>query len=134
MAAAEVKEFHEVFGVPKLNPHDHDDMAFRLDLIFEEVQEVFDAAGWTLSNEDGQVELYQVGEVNKADLLKELADLVYVVYGMAETFGWNLDEAVARVHASNLSKLGPDGHPIRRPDGKVLKGPNYEPPFLGDLV
>lgn len=44
------------------------------------------------------------------------------------------DEAFRRVHASNMSKLGPDGKPLRREDGKVLKGPNYMPPVLKDLV
>lgn len=67
------------------------------------------------------------------NVLKELADLVYVTYGYAATFGWNLDEAVRRVHQSNMSKLV-DGKPLKREDGKVLKGPNYEPPNLGDLV
>jgi len=68
------------------------------------------------------------------DLLKELADLVYVTYGYAATYGWNLDEAVRRVHKSNMSKLGVDGRPLKRPDGKVLKGPNYKKPDLTDLV
>lgn len=68
------------------------------------------------------------------DLLKELADLAYVTFGFAAEFGWDLDEALRRVHASNMSKLGDDGNPIYREDGKVLKGPNYEPPHLGDLV
>ena len=68
------------------------------------------------------------------DLLKELADLVYVTYGYAATYGWNLDEAVRRVHKSNMSKLGVDGRPLKRPDGKVLKGPNYKKPDLSDLV
>lgn len=77
-------------------------------------------------------------EVSKAEnaeeLLKELADLVYVTYGYAATYGWDLDEAVRRVHASNLSKLGPDGKPIYREDGKVMKGNRYAPPVLSDLV
>lgn len=67
-------------------------------------------------------------------VLKELADIVYVVYGYAATFGWNLDEAVKRVHESNMSKLGDDGKPIYREDGKVTKGPNYKKPTLSDLV
>ena len=77
-------------------------------------------------------------EVHDADstenLLKELADLVYVTYGMAATFGWDLDEAVRRVHASNMSKLGEDGKPIYREDGKVLKGPNYWAPDLKKVL
>lgn len=43
-------------------------------------------------------------------------------------------EAFKRVHASNMSKLGDDGKPIKRADGKVVKGPNYKPPVLDDLV
>ena len=66
--------------------------------------------------------------------LKELADLVYVCYQYAENMEWDLDEALKRVHNSNMSKLGLDGKPIRRADGKVLKGPNYQPPNLIDLV
>jgi predicted HAD superfamily Cof-like phosphohydrolase len=97
---------------------------------------------WTKDTDKDLLRLVLVkeeyGEVLSAteadDLLKELADLVYVTYGYAATFGWDLDEAVRRVHASNMSKLGPDGKPIYRDDGKVLKGPNYEPPYLKDLV
>jgi predicted HAD superfamily Cof-like phosphohydrolase len=66
--------------------------------------------------------------------LKELADLVYVAYQYAENMEWDLDEAMHRVHKSNMSKLGLDGKPIRRADGKVLKGPNYQPPTLSDLL
>jgi predicted HAD superfamily Cof-like phosphohydrolase len=72
----------------------------------------------------------------KADCeaLKELADLVYVCFQFAENLEWDLEEALRRVHISNMSKLGPDGNPIRREDGKVLKGPNYAPPYLIDLT
>ena len=66
--------------------------------------------------------------------LKELADLVYVCFQYAENMEWDLEEALDRVHKSNMSKLGLDGKPIRRTDGKVLKGPNYEPPTLTDLI
>jgi predicted HAD superfamily Cof-like phosphohydrolase len=71
---------------------------------------------------------------NAEDCLKELADLVYVCFQYAENMGWDLDEALYRVHLSNMSKLGEDGNPIYREDGKVLKGPNYQPPTLTDLV
>jgi len=87
----------------------------RFNLVKEEFEEVADA-------------------ITPDNLLKELADLVYVTYGFAATFGWNLDEAVRRVHASNMSKLGEDGKPIYRSDGKVLKGPHYQAPDLTDLV
>ena len=70
----------------------------------------------------------------KAALLKELCDLQYVLSGFAVTFGLPFDEAFKRVHESSMSKLGPDGKPIYREDGKVLKGPNYKKPDLSDLV
>ena len=71
---------------------------------------------------------------NAEDCLKELADLVYVCYQYAANEGWDLDEALDRVHKSNMSKLDDNGQPILRADGKVLKGPNYKPPHLGDLI
>ena len=70
---------------------------------------------------------------NDEDCLKELADLVYVCFQYAACMQWDLDETLRRVHNSNLSKLV-DGKPLRREDGKVLKGPNYKPPSLTDLV
>ena len=66
--------------------------------------------------------------------LKELADLVYVCFQMAASQEWDLDEAMHRIHKSNMSKLGEDGKPIYRADGKVLKGPNYKEPTLTDLI
>ena len=69
----------------------------------------------------------------RVNALKELADLVYVAFQLAAACGWELDEALDRVHQSNLSKLV-DEKPLKREDGKVLKGPNYQPPYLEDLV
>lgn len=43
-------------------------------------------------------------------------------------------EAFKRVHISNMSKLGDDGKPILREDGKIMKGPNYKEPDLTDLM
>jgi predicted HAD superfamily Cof-like phosphohydrolase len=71
---------------------------------------------------------------DECDQLKELADLVYVCFQMAASQEWDLDEAMRRVHKSNMSKLGEDGKPIYRADGKVLKGPGYAPPNLKDLT
>ena len=68
------------------------------------------------------------------ECLKELADLVYVCAQYAENMEWDLEQALRRVHRSNMSKLGEDGKPIKRKDGKVLKGPNYQPPHLADLI
>lgn len=71
---------------------------------------------------------------SKAELLKELADLVFVCYQMAAYMDMDLDQAMYRVFASNMSKLDDEGKPVRRDDGKVLKGPIYKPPILDDLV
>ena len=90
----------------------------QLDLIDEEYQEFRGA----FYNETYEAEL------------KELADLVYVCFQYAENMEWDLEEALDRVHKSNMSKLGINGKPIRRADGKVLKGPNYQPPTLTDLI
>ena len=95
--------------------------SYQKNLIVEEFKEFLEAEG-KLFRESNQIH---------ADALKELADLVYVCYQYAENMHWFLDEALNRVHESNLSKLGEDGKPIRREkDGKVLKGPNYKPPDL----
>ena len=63
-----------------------------------------------------------------------LTDLLYVIYGMGITYGLNLDECFKEVHRSNMSKLGADGKPIYRSDGKVLKGENYSPPNLKRIL
>lgn len=112
-----VRQFMTVMGQPMDNEYFPDTRLalFRLMLIREEVEEVA-TAKWA------------------HEILKELADVLYVTYGFAASHGWDLDEAFRRVHASNMSKLGLDGKPIYRDDGKVLKGPNYEPPDLRDLI
>ena len=98
--------------------------SYQKNLIVEEFKEFLEAEGMLFRESD------QLHE----DALKELADLVYVCYQYAENMGWLLDEALDRVHNSNMSKLDDNGEPIYRDDGKVLKGPNYEPPYLKDLV
>lgn len=78
------------------------------------------------------VNLDQIAD-NRIHQLKELSDLVFVCYQYAAARGWDLDTAMNRVFESNMSKLV-DGKPLRREDGKVLKGPNYQPPVLDDLI
>jgi predicted HAD superfamily Cof-like phosphohydrolase len=111
--------FREVMDQP-LNTSDENVHELQATLINEEYKE------WRDAFED---EL----NVSKVDQLKELADLVFVCYQYAAARGWNLDVAMRRVFESNMSKLV-DGKPLRRADGKVLKGPNYYPPILDDLV
>jgi len=96
----------------------------RMRLIREEFNEVMEELGRVARYEalgtDTQMMVYR-------DLLKELADLRYVVEGTAVSLGLPIEEAYAEVHRSNMSKLGEDGLPVTRDDGKVLKGPNYTP-------
>jgi len=67
------------------------------------------------------------------NLLKELGDVMYVASGFAVTFGLPISRAFDRIHASNMSKMV-DGKAIKNDEGKVMKGPNYKPPLLDDLV
>ena len=93
-------------------------------LIVEEFKEFLEAEGMLFRNSKPLHE----------DAIKELSDLVYVCYQYAANMGWDLDEALRRVHRSNMSKLDEDGKPTYREDGKVLKSANYQPPTLSDLV
>ena len=96
-------------------------------LIHEEYLEFIEAEA--IINEEPTATLYDY-----EDALKELADLVYVCFQYAENREWDLLTALNRVHESNMSKLDENKRPIRRDDGKILKGPNYKPPYLTDLV
>jgi len=66
-------------------------------------------------------------------IAKELADLLYVVYGTAEELGIPLQEVFTEVHKSNMSKVWPDGTVHYNQIGKVLKPDTYSPPDLGHL-
>ena len=70
----------------------------------------------------------------RVQFAKELGDLVFTSYQAAAAFSIDLDEVLKRILNSNMSKLGEDGKPIYRADGKVLKGPRYQQAELSDLV
>ena len=118
----QAKEFRGKYGIK--NSHGRTHTSHQKNLIVEEFKEFLEADGF----------LFRHGQNVQEECLKELADLVYVCYQYAENMNWFLDEALNRVHESNMSKLGEDGKPIYREDGKVLKGPNYKPPDLSDLI
>ena len=119
--SAQAKEFRSKYKLK--NSHARSTTSYQKNLIIEEFKEFLEADGF----------LFRHGQNVQEECLKELADLVYVCYQYAENMGWFLDEAMNRVHVSNMSKLVEDGKPIYRDDGKVLKGPNYKPPDLSDL-
>ena len=118
----QAKEFRTRYGIK--NSHGRIERSHQKDLIVEEFKEFLEADGM----------MFMHGHNVQCETLKELADLVYVCYQYAENMNWFLDEALNRIHLSNMSKLGEDGKPILRKDGKVLKGPNYKPPDLSDLI
>lgn len=100
-------------------------LALQTRLIAEETEELMEATRLVaFSMSDAKL---------RADCLKELADVAYVCYQLAAAFGWDLDVALDRVHASNMSKLE-NRHPVKDAEGKVLKSKNYQPPSLEDLV
>lgn len=79
---------------------------------------------------------YLDGEDNDdlVEIADALCDILYIVYGTGITYGLPMKELFDEVHRSNMSKLGEDGKPIRREDGKILKGPNYFKPDLASIV
>lgn len=128
-----VAVLHQAFGLPVNVVPTVSLLQLRRRLIEEEVQELFleiDTAINALEQgSDVPPEVY-------AAMLKELADVQFVLSGMAVTLQplQKLQEAFERVHSSNMSKLGDDGKPLYREDGKFLKGPNYIPADVSDLV
>lgn len=138
---AMVREFHEVFGHPIADtpnvPKD-DRVRLRLNLILEEALELADAMGFFTE----EVRIYIEKMVNHGPLVDgdivgiadALGDLDYVVNGAALEHGIDLPAVTSEVHRSNMTKLGPDGKPIYREDGKILKGEGYEPPNLEKVL
>jgi predicted HAD superfamily Cof-like phosphohydrolase len=121
-ATDQVGEFHKAYGLPLRSRPTLEvgaaQIGLRQALIEEEVGELAAAA--------------RAGDL--VGIADALADIVYVAYGTAHVYGIDLDAVLDEVHASNMTKLGADGQPIRRADGKVLKGPDYRPPDIAAVL
>lgn len=119
---ARVLDFHEAFDLPREplpTGHVADTLAqLRVRLLREEVEEFADATE----------------RRDLAAIADALADVVYVAYGSAITYGLDLDAVVREVHRSNMSKLDACGGPVLREDGKVLKSERYRPPNVGNVI
>ena len=116
-----VGKFMETFGQevkPKPEIPDAETVELRIELISEEVEDLWEAC------KDKDI-------VSIADAL---TDILYVTYGAGHAFGIDLDKCFAEVQRSNMSKLGKNGKPIYREDGKVMKGPNYSEPDLKNTL
>ena len=120
--ALQVGEFHRSYELPMRTSPTEDigpeQIDLRLALIEEEVAELRQAA--------------VAGDL--VGIADALADIIYVAYGSAHVYGIDVDSVLDEVHASNMTKLGSDGRPVRRADGKVLKGPDYRPPDVKAIL
>jgi len=117
-----VAEFHVSFNLPlEVRPQRSapaSQGALRVELLREEFEEFKDA----------------VERRDTVGIADALGDIVYVAYGSALTYGIDLDAVLREVHRANMSKLGADGKPMLRDDGKVLKPTSYSPPDIDRVL
>lgn len=119
-----VQEFHESFGLgiqhKPIAKLDGNKLKLRFDLMAEENEEYLEAA----KNND----LIEVADA--------LGDMLYILCGTILEHGmqYKIEEVFNEIQRSNMSKLGEDGNPIYREDGKVMKGPNYFKPNIADII
>ena len=119
-----VTSFHEAYGIeiedkPTANLPDQIS-TLRFNLMKEENEEYLEAA----QNND----LVEVADA--------LGDMLYILCGTIIEHGMQskIEEVFNEIQRSNMSKLGDDGKPIYREDGKVLKGPNYFKPNIAQIL
>lgn len=142
-----VREFHEVFG----HPVSHDPRqtpaigvrVLRVQMLASELVELARAMGVSLKvdtahagDEDSCVACTDDGtrKYDPIEAADALGDLRYIVDGGNLVCGFPGEIVLAEIHRSNMSKLGPDGRPIKREDGKILKGPNYTKPNIAKAI
>ena len=119
-----VEKFHDTFGIPnEYTPKatiSNDLIDLRFKLMAEENEEYLEAA----KNGD----LVEVADA--------LGDMMYILCGTILSHGMQhkIEEVFEEIQRSNMSKLGEDGKPIYRDDGKVLKGPNYFKPNIAKII
>ena len=119
-----VKEFHTAFEIgyseiPRADLGDAKNM-LRYNLMKEENEEYLEA----VQNKD----LVEVADA--------LGDMLYILCGTIIEHGlqYKIEEVFDEIQRSNMSKLGEDGRPVYREDGKVLKGPNYFKPDFSKII
>ena len=119
-----VEKFHDSFGISNnykpTTEISQKDIQLRFDLLREENEEYIDAA------KSG----------NMVEVADALGDLMYILFGTIVKHGMQhkIVEVFEEIQRSNMSKLGEDGKPIYREDGKVLKGPNYFKPNIKSIL
>nr|WP_299343612.1 nucleoside triphosphate pyrophosphohydrolase family protein [Allomuricauda sp.] len=119
-----VEEFHSAFGLGILHEPQADlgkeKNLLRFMLMDEENKEYLEAAN------DGDL----------TEVADALGDMLYILCGTILEHGmqYKIEEVFEEIQKSNMSKLGEDGKPIYRNDGKVLKGPNYFKPDIQKIL
>lgn len=138
-----VNQFHDAFSIPapsKLSELEPDREKMRLRIDLEEFLELVDACGMELFVHGERAALENCAFLSNGktpdpvEIADALGDGIYVKYGHAIERGIPIDDCLAEIHRSNMSKLDKDGLPIYREDGKVLKGPNYSPPDIEKVL
>ena len=116
--------FHQTYGVPYNQSPIAEIGEERTKLRFELMKE---------ENEEYQTAVQNNDIVEIAD---SLGDMLYILCGTIIEHGlqYKIEEVFDEIQNSNMSKLGADGKPIYREDGKVLKGPNYFPPNIAKIL
>jgi predicted HAD superfamily Cof-like phosphohydrolase len=119
-----VEKFHDTFGIPNKYVPTADlskaTIALRHRLMSEENEEYLEAAL----------------EGDAVEVADALGDMMYILCGTILSHGMQhiIEEVFEEIQASNMSKLGEDGKPIYRADGKVMKGPGYFKPNIKAIL
>lgn len=119
-----VKAFHDAFGIKNADQFtvNEEDSEFQL--------------RYNLLKEENEEYLKACNEGDLVEVADALGDQLYIIFGTLLKHGLQdkIDEVFDEIQRSNMSKLGADGNPIYRADGKVLKGPNYFKPDISDIL
>lgn len=119
-----VHEFHSAFGLGIKNSPIGD------------LGESKNLLRFNLMKEENEEYLEAVQNNDVVEIADALGDMLYILCGTILEHGLQhkIEEVFDEIQRSNMSKLGADGKPIYREDGKVLKGPNYFKPNFEEIL
>lgn len=91
---------------------------------------------FNLMDEENKEYLEAANDGDLVEVADALGDMLYILCGTILEHGmqYKIEEVFEEIQRSNMSKLGEDGKPIYREDGKVLKGPNYFKPDIKAIL
>lgn len=119
-----VEEFHKAFGLGI----EHKPVA--------SLSENKNQLRFNLMKEENEEYLHAAENNDMVEVADALGDMLYILCGTIIEHGMQdkIEEVFDEIQRSNMSKLGEDGKPIYRGDGKVLKGPKYFKPHIKDIL